>query len=136
ALSVGRRRGARLLPFAGPARAARRRGGAGVRGRERDLPGAAGAVCGRAGTQDRDPLAPGRLRSDRDRGDERDAMIGPEARVRLAPKARLQRDRLSGKAFLLYQERGLELTESAARIVAACAEEKALVAIVDELTAA
>ena len=63
-------------------------------------------------------------------------MIGPDARVRLAPKARLQRDRLSGKAFLLYPERGLELSESAARIVAACVEEKALVAIVDELTAA
>ena len=47
-------------------------------------------------------------------------MIAPDARVRLAPKARLQRDRLSGKAFLLYPER----------------EEKALVAIVDELTAA
>ena len=43
ALSVGRRRGARLLPFARPARAARRRGGAGVRGRERDVAGAAGA---------------------------------------------------------------------------------------------
>ena len=46
-------------------------------------------------------------------------MIGPGARVRLAPKARLQRDRLSGKAFLLYPERGLELSDSAARIVAA-----------------
>jgi coenzyme PQQ biosynthesis protein PqqD len=63
-------------------------------------------------------------------------MIGPDARVRLAPKARLQRDRLSGKVFLLYPERGLELSESAARIVAACVEEKALAAIVDELTAA
>jgi coenzyme PQQ biosynthesis protein PqqD len=63
-------------------------------------------------------------------------MIGPGARVRLAPKARLQRDRLSGKAFLLYPERGLELSESAARIVAACVEEKTLTAIVDELTAA
>ena len=63
-------------------------------------------------------------------------MIGTDARVRLAPKARLQRDRLSGKAFLLYPERGLELSESAARIVAACAGERTIAAIVDELTAA
>jgi coenzyme PQQ biosynthesis protein PqqD len=63
-------------------------------------------------------------------------MIGPGARVRLAPKARLQNDRLSGKAFLLYPERGLELSESAARIVAACVVEKPVAAIVDELTAA
>jgi coenzyme PQQ biosynthesis protein PqqD len=63
-------------------------------------------------------------------------MIGPGARVRLAPKARVQRDRLSGKAFLLYPERGLELSDSAARIVAACVEEKTVAAIVDELTAA
>jgi coenzyme PQQ biosynthesis protein PqqD len=58
------------------------------------------------------------------------------ARVRLAPKARLQRDRVSGKWFLLYPERGLELSESASRIVAACVEERTLAAIVDELTAA
>ena len=63
-------------------------------------------------------------------------MIPPGARVRLAPKARLQNDRLSGKAFLLYPERGLELSESAARIVAACVVETPVAAIVDELTAA
>ena len=63
-------------------------------------------------------------------------MIPPGARVRLAPKARLQRDRVSGKWFLLYPERGLELSESASRIVAACVEEKTLPVIVDELTAA
>jgi coenzyme PQQ biosynthesis protein PqqD len=65
-------------------------------------------------------------------------MIGPDARVRLAAKARLQRDRLSGKAFLLYPERGLELSDSAARIVAACGAggERPVAAIVDELTAA
>lgn len=63
-------------------------------------------------------------------------MIPPGARVRLAPKARLQHDRVSGKAFLLYPERGLELSESAARIVAACVVEKPVAAIVDELTAA
>jgi len=66
-------------------------------------------------------------------------MIGPGARVRLAPKARLQRDRVSGKPFLLYPERGLELSDSAARIVALCADNqnaRTVAAIVDELTAA
>jgi pyrroloquinoline quinone biosynthesis protein D len=63
-------------------------------------------------------------------------MIGPAARVRLAAKARLQRDRISGKQFLLYPERGLELSETAASIVALCAEERTVTAIVDELAAA
>ena len=63
-------------------------------------------------------------------------MIGPAARVRLAAKARLQRDRITGKQFLLYPERGLELSDSAARIAALCAEERTITAIVDELTAA
>ncbi|HXU07280.1 MAG TPA: pyrroloquinoline quinone biosynthesis peptide chaperone PqqD [Polyangia bacterium] len=63
-------------------------------------------------------------------------MIGPQSRVRLAAKARLQRDRLTGKPFLLYPERGLELSASAAHIVAACVEDKPVAAIVDELTAA
>jgi coenzyme PQQ biosynthesis protein PqqD len=63
-------------------------------------------------------------------------MIGPASRVRLAPKARLQRDRVSGKLFLLYPERGLELSDSAARIVALCDGERTVAAVVDELTAA
>ena len=66
-------------------------------------------------------------------------MIEPRSRVRLAPKARLQRDRVSGKAFLLYPERGLELSDSAARIVAMCSEpagDRTVAAIVDELAAA
>ena len=66
-------------------------------------------------------------------------MIRSESRVRLAPKARLQRDRVSGKQFLLYPERGLELSDSAARIVALVADrpgERTVAAIVDELTAA
>jgi coenzyme PQQ biosynthesis protein PqqD len=62
-------------------------------------------------------------------------MIGAASRVRLAAKARLQRDRVSGKPFLLYPERGLELSDSAARIVAACTD-KTVAAIVDELAAA
>jgi pyrroloquinoline quinone biosynthesis protein D len=63
-------------------------------------------------------------------------MIGPATRVRLAAKARLQNDRVSGKPFLLYPERGLELSDSAARIVALCGREQTVAAIVDELTAA
>jgi pyrroloquinoline quinone biosynthesis protein D len=62
-------------------------------------------------------------------------MIGPGSRVRLAAKVRLQRDRVSGKPFLLYPERGLELSDSAARIVALCGEDRTVAAIVDELTA-
>ena len=63
-------------------------------------------------------------------------MIGANARVRLAAKARLRRDRLTGKQFLLYPERGLELSDSAARIVQLCVGERAVAAIVDELAAA
>jgi coenzyme PQQ biosynthesis protein PqqD len=63
-------------------------------------------------------------------------MIGPASRVRLAPKARLQRDRVSGKLFVLYPERGLELSDSAARIVALCDGNRTVSAVVDELTAA
>ena len=63
-------------------------------------------------------------------------MIAPASRVRLAPKARLQRDRVTGKLFLLYPERGLELSDSAARIVDLCDGERTVAAVVDELTAA
>ncbi len=52
-----------LLPRPRPARAPRRRRGAGVRGRERHVTRAAGALRGGAGQEDRDPLAPGRLRA-------------------------------------------------------------------------
>ena len=62
-------------------------------------------------------------------------MIEADKRVRLAAKVRLQRDRVSGKVFLLYPERGLELSDSAARIVALCGEDRTVAAIVDELTA-
>ena len=63
-------------------------------------------------------------------------MIGPASRVRLAPKARLKRDRVAGKLFLLYPERGLELSDSAANIVALCDGDRTIAAVVDELTAA
>ena len=63
-------------------------------------------------------------------------MISLDVRPRLARKARLRRDRLTGKQFLLYPERGLELSDSAARIVQLCVGERAVAAIVDELAAA
>ena len=50
-------------------------------------------------------------------------MIGTETRVRLAAKVRLRFDERSGTHVLLYPERGLELSESAAGIALACREE-------------
>jgi coenzyme PQQ biosynthesis protein PqqD len=58
------------------------------------------------------------------------------SRPRLAAKARLRFDARSGKQILLYPERGLELTDSAARIVALCGEGRTVAAIVDALAAA
>jgi coenzyme PQQ biosynthesis protein PqqD len=53
----------------------------------------------------------------------------------LARKARLRLDPRSGKTMLLYPERGLELSDSAARIARLCAEGRTADAIVDELAA-
>jgi coenzyme PQQ biosynthesis protein PqqD len=53
----------------------------------------------------------------------------------LARKARLRFDARSGKHVLLYPERGLELSPSAARIVEQCAEGLSAAAIVDRLAA-
>lgn len=47
-------------------------------------------------------------------------MIELETRVRLARKVRLRRDPQSNKMMLLYPERGLELSDSAADIAALC----------------
>jgi coenzyme PQQ biosynthesis protein PqqD len=63
-------------------------------------------------------------------------LIGLASRVRLAPKARLRYDEHSGKHVLLYPERGLELSDSAARIAALVAEERAVSGVVDALVAA
>src|SRR5262249_56360718 len=65
-----------------------------------------------------------------------DAMIGPETRLRLARKARLRFDPRSGKHVLLYPERGLELSESAARVAALAGEGLTAAAVVDRLAAA
>ena len=63
-------------------------------------------------------------------------MIDLTSRPRLAGKARLRFDARSGRQMLLYPERGLELTDSAARIVALCGEGRTVAAIVDALVAA
>jgi coenzyme PQQ biosynthesis protein PqqD len=55
-------------------------------------------------------------------------------RVRLARKARLRRDPLSNKMMLLYPERGLELSETAADIAALC-DGRTAAGIADELCA-
>ena len=62
-------------------------------------------------------------------------MIGLQTRVKLAAKVRLRFDPPSGKQILLYPERGLELSDSAARIVGLCREPRSVAAIVDELVA-
>ena len=63
-------------------------------------------------------------------------MILLSTRLRLAPKARLRFDARSGKHVLLYPERGLELTDTAARIAALCAEERSAEEIVAAMVAA
>jgi coenzyme PQQ biosynthesis protein PqqD len=54
--------------------------------------------------------------------------------VRLARKVRLRRDPRSNEMMLLYPERGLELTGTAADIAALC-DGRTAAAIVDELVA-
>jgi len=57
-------------------------------------------------------------------------------RLRLSRKARLRFDARSGKQVLLYPERGLELSDTAARIAALCAEGQSTAeAIVQRLAA-
>jgi coenzyme PQQ biosynthesis protein PqqD len=63
-------------------------------------------------------------------------VIDRESRPRLASKARLRFDARAGKQILLYPERGLELTDSAARIVALCGEGRTVATIIDTLCAA
>jgi coenzyme PQQ biosynthesis protein PqqD len=60
-------------------------------------------------------------------------MIDPGARPRLAPKARLRHDRLTGRHLLLYPERGLALNETATQVLALCTGEATVAEIVDAL---
>ena len=59
----------------------------------------------------------------------------PEARPRLAAKARLRFDRKSTRYMLLYPERGLVLNPTAADIVQLCTGEHTVGAIVERLAA-
>ena len=85
---------------------------------------AAGGVRRGAGAQDRDSRGTSSTACRPRRQAPR--MIGPDSRGCAWPrKARLRfDDRVSGKHMLLYPERGLELSDSAARIVALCGGER------------
>jgi coenzyme PQQ biosynthesis protein PqqD len=62
-------------------------------------------------------------------------MIGLGSVVRLAPKARLKFDRHAEKHMVLYPERGLVLSATAADIVALCVEPRDVASIVRSLAA-
>jgi coenzyme PQQ biosynthesis protein PqqD len=63
------------------------------------------------------------------------AVIALDARPRLAAKARLRVDKLSGKTLLLYPERGLALNETGAEILGLCTGELRVSEIIDTLAA-
>jgi len=60
-------------------------------------------------------------------------MIPLELKPKLSKKARVQRDKLTGKNVLLYPERGLVLNETAFAIVDRCDGARTVAQIVDEL---
>jgi pyrroloquinoline quinone biosynthesis protein D len=59
--------------------------------------------------------------------------LGEGSRPRLARGARLRRDRLSGKLFLLRPETGFELLGSASEVVKLCTAKLTVAEIVDRL---
>jgi coenzyme PQQ biosynthesis protein PqqD len=62
------------------------------------------------------------------------AALSADSRPRLARKARLRNDRVSGETLLLYPEHGLVLNPSAAAILRLC-DGRAVREIADELAA-
>jgi coenzyme PQQ biosynthesis protein PqqD len=60
-------------------------------------------------------------------------MISFEVRLRLARKARLKKDPQSGHMMLLYPERGLELSATAAAIAELCTGERTVREIIDAM---
>jgi coenzyme PQQ biosynthesis protein PqqD len=60
-------------------------------------------------------------------------VIAPDARPRLAPKARLRLDRKTNRYLLLYPERGMQLNPTAADIVQLCTGEHTVAEIVARL---
>ncbi len=61
-------------------------------------------------------------------------MIAPDARPRLAAKARLRLDRKTNRYLLLYPERGMQLNGTAADIVQLCTGELTVTEIIARLT--
>jgi coenzyme PQQ biosynthesis protein PqqD len=62
-------------------------------------------------------------------------MIERETKPRLARKARLRFDRKTGRTMLLYPEKGLTLTETAAEILGLCSGELTVGGIIERLAA-
>jgi coenzyme PQQ biosynthesis protein PqqD len=62
-------------------------------------------------------------------------MIDAASVVRLAPKARLRFDRLRQQHMLLYPERGLALSATAADVIALLDETRPVAAIVEHMVA-
>jgi len=60
-------------------------------------------------------------------------VISPESRPRLAKKARLRFDRKTKRTMVLFPERGLELSSTAADIVRLCTGERTVAAIAELL---
>jgi coenzyme PQQ biosynthesis protein PqqD len=62
-------------------------------------------------------------------------VIDAGARPRLAPKARLRHDHVTGKTLLLYPEKGLALNDTAAEILGLCTGDATVAEIVEQLVA-
>ena len=62
-------------------------------------------------------------------------MISAESRPRLAAKARLRHDRLTDRLMILFPEKGLELSPTAADVVRLCDGELTVAQIVERLSA-
>lgn len=62
-------------------------------------------------------------------------MIARHDVPRLAARARLRHDRVTGGWLLLYPEQGLELDETAADVLRLCTGERSVGAIVEDLAA-
>jgi coenzyme PQQ biosynthesis protein PqqD len=60
-------------------------------------------------------------------------MIAMDEKPRLARKARLKQDPKTGRMMLLYPERGLELSVTAAAISALCTGERTVREIIDAM---
>ena len=60
-------------------------------------------------------------------------MISPDARPKIASKARLRYDRKTDRTMLLYPEKGLVLNPTAAEIAKLCTGEHSVAGIVSQL---